>query len=129
MANIEITGTSAPADSATPSKRLIAQARARVDVVDELGRTITIGKPQPLDNLDFAKATGGDRVNIDYQLEVGHLKFVRAIDGDEVVCPGSETELRALYAQLGDEGNAAVRAGVVEHIIKAGAAAEQAKNS
>jgi hypothetical protein len=107
------TGESAPA----PEKAKI-KLFAGVDVTDASGRVITIGKPKPLDNLDFAKAAGGDgEINKVYLAEVFHLKFVRAIDGAKVATPATEGELRALYSRLDDDGNEAVQAGVMKHFL------------
>lgn len=114
----------------TPSQQIVKRAALRFDIHDSLGRKITIGLPSALDNLDFTKATGSDRVNIDYQLEVSHLKFVRAIDDEPVATPASEGELRALYSRLDHDGNQAVREGVVEKILSAsGDSEEGVKNS
>ena len=122
MAKVELTEA--------PSAKIIAIAARTHTVTDSLGRSITIGKPKPLDNLDFAKAIGAEGQNIGYQMECGHLKFVRAIDGEPVVTPGSESELRVLYARLADEGNEAVRQGIVEHLIAETQATEaEVKNS
>ncbi len=99
----------------SPAARLVAAASQPVEVVDALGRTITLKKPAPLARLDFAKAAGGAEINQLYLAEVMHLPYVAAIDGAIVVTPASEGELRALYARLGDDGNEAAQLGVLEH--------------
>lgn len=120
-------------DAPTPSQAIVRAAAKSFDVTDELGRVITLKKPSPLANLDFAKAAGsgnGGEANQFYIAEVFHLKFVAAIDGTPVVTPGSEGELRALYTQLGDEGNEAAQRGVYENFMVDGPAKEGAvKNS
>lgn len=117
----------------SPSAQIVRAAAKSVDVTDALGRVISLRKPSPLANLDFAKAAGsgnGGEANQVYLAEVYHLKFVAAIDGIPVVTPGSEGELRALYAQLGDEGNEAAQRGVYENFMVDGPAKEGAvKNS
>lgn len=124
MAKIEIT------DAETPSQAIVKAAAKSVDVVDETGRTITLRKPKPLAKLDFAKAVGGDSINLDYKLETFHLQFIAAIDGSPVATPSTDGELRALYARLDDEGNTAAQSGVLEHFMSAGPSGEDAlKNS
>ena len=112
------------AEAETPSARIIAAGRKSFDVVDELGRVITLKKPAPLARLDFAKAAGAAQINQLYLAEVMHLPFVSAIDGAAVVTPGTDGELRALYARLGDEGNEAAQAGVIENFLSAPVNAE-----
>lgn len=132
MVKVTINNANEPAATqpVTPSQQIMKQATQRFEVQDSLGRKITIGRPSALDNLDFTKATGSDRVNIDYQLEVSHLKFVRAIDGEPVSTPASEGELRALYSRLDHDGNEAVREGVVKKILStSGNNEEGVKNS
>jgi hypothetical protein len=101
----------------TPSAKIVATAKKSVDVTDAGGRLITLRKPNPLGNLDFAKAAGGADINQLYLAEVMHLKFVAAIDGDPVATPATEGELRAMYARLGDDGNEAAQLGIFEHFI------------
>lgn len=119
-------------DTESPSEKLVSKAAKSFDVTDDLGRTITLKKPNPLSKLDFTKAAGGREVNQLYLAEVAHLQFVAAIDGEPVATPASDGELRALYARLGDEGNEAAQMGVFAHFVDkdALAAAEEAvKNS
>lgn len=105
------------AEAPTPSQIMVKAAAKSFDVTDELGRVITIKKPTPLANLDFAKAAGAAGLNQLYLAEVMHLKFVGAIDGEVVATPGSDGELRALYARLGDEGNEAAQKGVFDNFM------------
>lgn len=101
-------------------------------VTDSLGRVIRLKKPRVLANLDFAKAAGGDRLNVLYLAEVAHLKYVAAIDDRPIATPSTEAELRALYEQLGDEGNEAAMHGAAQFLSgDAGAQAQEAelKNS
>lgn len=115
-----------------PSEQIVKAAAAPVDVTDDQGRIITLRKPAPLANLDFAKAAGGAEINQLYLAEVAHLKYVGAIDGDIVPTPSTEPQLRALYVRLGESGNAAAQRGVFEHFFSQanGATAEEAvKNS
>ncbi len=94
-------------------------------VTDALGRAIRLKKPNPLANLDFAKAAGGDKLNLLYLAEVAHLKFVAAIDDQPVATPSTEGELRALYQRLGEEGNDAAMRGITEHFLGSAAAKGQ----
>jgi hypothetical protein len=111
----------------TPSA-MIAQLKA-VDITDATGRLITVRKPPPLSNLDFAKATGGQTLNVDYLMTVFHLKFVGAIDGVPVPTPKTESELRALYLRLGDEGNDAVQEAVQANFMPKDEDETELKNS
>ena len=116
----------------TPSAQIVKAAAKTFDVTDGLGRTITLKKPSPLANLDFAKAAGsgsGGEVNQIYLAEIFHLKFVAAIDGSPLVTPGSEGELRALYSRLGDEGNEAAQAGVFANFMNEAPSTGDVKNS
>ena len=126
------TGGGATVTISTPSEQIVKAAAKTFEVTDDLGRTITLKKPSPLANLDFAKAAGsgsGGEVNAIYLSEVFHLKFVAAIDGATIVTPGTEAELRALYGRLGDEGNEAAQAGVAENFMGAASSMSDVKNS
>lgn len=113
----------------TPSAQMVRASVQPVTITDELGRAIVLKKPSPLANLDFAKAAGGSGpVNQLYLAEVAHLKFVASIDGEAVLTPASEGELRALYSRLSDEGNEAAQRGVFEHFVPKDFE-EQVKNS
>lgn len=100
-----------------PSEQIARAAAKEFEVLDDLGRIIKLKKPNPLANLDFAKASGGEKLNVSYLSEVFHLKYVAGIDGDIVITPSTEGELRALYKRLGDEGNQAAMLGVMEHFL------------
>lgn len=102
-----------------PSEQVVRAAAKSVDVTDDLGRVITLRKPSPLDGLDFAKAAGAGALGVNqvYLAEIGHLKFVAAIDGETVITPSSDAELRALYQRLGDEGNEAAQLGVYANFM------------
>lgn len=106
-----------PGDGDTPARAILAAANRTVDVSTVDGQVISLKKPAPLARLDFAKAAGGAEINQLYLAEVMHLPFVAAIDGAPVATPGSEGELRALYARLGDDGNDAAQLGVLEHFM------------
>ena len=101
----------------TPGAAFVAAAQRSIDVVSADGRTLSLKKPTPLARLDFAKAAGGGEINQLYLAEGMHLPYVAAIDEVSVVSPASDGELRALYARLGDEGNEAAQAGVLEHFL------------
>lgn len=121
---MKVTINDAPADGGAPNKK------RGIEVTDETGRKILVKKPNPLANLDFAKAAGSERLNVLYIAEVTHLKFVAEIDGEQIHIPTSERELRALYARLGDEGNEAVQKAVAEHFSPGAANLdEEVKNS
>lgn len=113
----------------SPSDKIIQAGNKTATVTDELGRVIVLKKPDPLSNLDFAKAAGSDRLNVLYLAEVAHLKYVASLDGAPVPTPGSEGELRALYLRLGDEGNAAAQKGVSEMLSEQQSEEGDLKNS
>lgn len=112
-----------------PSEAIARRAAQSFEVTDALGRVLTIKKPNPLDNLDFAKAAGAAGLNQLYLSEVAHLKFVAAIDGEAVVCPSTDPELRALYARLGDEGNEAAQLATFKHFAPTEDVTEALKKS
>lgn len=127
-ATVTISPDRAPAQ--TPTQQIVRAAAKSVDVTDALGRVITLKKPNPLANLDFAKAAGGGQINQLYMAEVAHLKYVAAIDGVPVATPSTDAQLRALYARLGDEGNEAAQLGIYENFMpKEGEGADGVKNS
>ncbi|HEX7854443.1 MAG TPA: hypothetical protein VF503_12180 [Sphingobium sp.] len=98
----------------TDAPATILSTPKEINVTDSLGRVIMLRKPKPLDRLDFAKAASPDgRVNQLYLAAVAHLQFVAAIDGDPVLTPATDAELRALYDRLGDDGNEAAQTGVM----------------
>lgn len=113
----------------TPSEQIIKASAKEVVVDDALGRKITLRKPSPLSNLDFAKAAGSSELNMLYLAEVAHLKFVSAIDGDPVLTPATEGQLRALYQRLGEEGNEAAQRGVAASFIQTAEPEAELKNS
>ena len=116
MARVTMRETTTSSD--TPTQAAVrAAGGGHITVTDALGRSITLGKPKPLENLDFTKACGSDKLNLLYLAEVAHLKFVREIDGERISTPSNDTQLRALYQRLSDEGNAAAQVGVSEHFM------------
>ena len=100
-----------------PSEQIARAAAKEFEVIDDLGRIIKLKKPNPLANLDFKKALGKNHENVLYLVEVMPLAYVAQIDGEIVITPSNEGELRALYKRLGDEGSTAVQAGVAEHFF------------
>lgn len=94
-------------------------------VVDALGRAIKLKKPAPLANLDFKKALGNNHQNVLYLAEVMPLAYVASIDDEAVPIPVTDKEIRALYQRLGEEGNAAVQAGVAQHFFNETKAVEE----
>jgi hypothetical protein len=114
-----------------PSQQVVKAALKDVTVVDALGRSIRLKKPSPLANLDFKRALGANHENVLYLVEVMPLAYVVSLDGEVVVTPSTDTELRALYQRLGDEGNDAIRPAVFENFIQADQVAKEAelKNS
>lgn len=109
----------------TPSEQIMKSSAQDIRITDALGREIQLKKPNPLANLDFAKAAGSDKLNLLYLAEVAHLKFVAAIDGVPVVTPSTEAELRALYQRLGEAGNEAAQRAVAEHFMNAAVAQKE----
>ena len=103
-----------------PSEKLKSEGTKEISVTDSLGRVIILKKPDPLSGLDFTKAAGSgtEGVNILYLSEVAHLKYVAAIDGDPVITPSTDGELRALYKWLGDEGNSSCAVAVAKHFME-----------
>ena len=115
-------------EDAAPADRLVRAAASPIEITDALGRKISLRKPTPPANLDFAKAAGSAGLNQVYLAEVLHLKFVFKIDDDVCAVPASDCELRALYQRLGDEGNEAVQLAVFENFMPTGALEGEIKN-
>ncbi len=109
----------------TPSEQIVKSSAQEICVTDALGHELRLKKPNPLANLDFAKAAGSDKLNLLYLAEVAHLKFIAAIDDVPVATPTTEAELRALYQRLGEEGNEAAQRAVAEHFMNATAAQKE----
>jgi hypothetical protein len=122
-----VTLNPSPVDA--PSVQVARAGAKSIDVSDVNGRVITLKKPSPLASLDFTKAAGAAGMNQLYLAEVAHLKFVAAIDGTPVATPTTDSELRALYVRLGDEGNEAAQIGVYENFVTPEDNREAVKNS
>lgn len=125
MSETKTTEMSGAKVTLTPSEQIIKSSAKAIRVTDTLGRTLQLKKPNPLANLDFAKAAGTDKLNVLYLAEVAHLKFVTAIDEVPVATPTTEAELRALYQRLGEEGNEAAQRAVAAHFMNAAAAQQE----
>lgn len=106
------------------SAQLLA-AKKDYTVTDALGRVIGIRKPKALDSLDFKMALGNNHANTVWLVSVSHLPYVYDIDGEPVITPRTESELRHLYKKLDDEGNEAVQKFVIEHFFSDTAKAEE----
>ena len=119
---VEINPASAPVAVPKPTQNVF-------EVTDARGRVITLKRPSPLANLDFAEAAGSEKINVLYLAEIAHLKFVAAIDGNVVPTPSTKGELRALYQRLDDDGNEAAITGVHKYFTSGNAEDTTLKNS
>lgn len=110
MAQVKITEA-----AESPAAKLVAAGNKTVDVIDALGRTITLKKPDILAQYDMIDALGESAKNQAYLGMVLPLIFVTAIDGQAVSSPDTKGEIRALIKRLEETGVAAAMAGVQEH--------------
>ncbi|MFZ6727337.1 hypothetical protein ACO0K2_17735 [Undibacterium sp. MH2W] len=98
--------------SNAPSEQIIKAAKVEVNVVDGLGRNITLKKAGTLAQYRLVEALGASASNSTYMAMVFPLIYVHAIDGSIVAPPSSKGEIEALIQRLDDEGVKAVMEGV-----------------
>lgn len=98
-----------------PSKQFAKQGNAPVVVEDELGRKITLHRPNPVTRLNFYEAMGEAASSRLWAVTVMPMMFVTAIDDVAVSAPISKREILALYTRLDEEGMAAVVQGINEN--------------
>jgi len=97
----------------TPSSRLIAAAQAAPEVTDSQGRRIALRRLTALDKLRLFKAAGPGLSQNQPWLGMAVLAAsVAAIDDIPVPPPGTEAQIEALVARLGDPGLAAIATGL-----------------
>ena len=93
----------------TPSQRIVAEAAARLEVRDGLGRMLEVRRPGALDRLRLFKAVGPVLAENERYLGYAMLAMcVGGIDGVPVPSPVNEAQVEALVARLGDAGLVAV---------------------
>jgi hypothetical protein len=114
MSKIELV-TAPPAGANSPTQQAVARAAAAHDIIDNLGRIITLKKPGVLAQFRIVEIMESSAKNEVYMAMVMPIIFVAAIDGDPVLMPNSKREVEALISRLDDEGVDAVHKGVVEH--------------
>jgi hypothetical protein len=97
----------------TPSARLIAAAQAAPEVTDAQGRRLALKRLTALDKLRLFKAAGPGLSQNQPWLGMAVLAAsVAAIDDIPVPPPGTEAQIEALVARLGDPGLAAIATGL-----------------
>ena len=93
----------------SPSERIVAEAGRALTAVDAMGRRLDVRRPGALDRLRLFKALGPALSGNDRYVGYAMLAYcVQAIDGVPVPAAGTEGQLEALVARLGDAGLAAV---------------------
>jgi hypothetical protein len=96
-----------------PAGRIVAEAQAALVAVDAEGRSLEFRRPGALDRLRLFKALGPALSGNDRYVSYAMLAFcVTAIEGVPLPAPGTEAQLEALVARLGDAGLAAVGEGL-----------------
>ncbi len=101
--------------SGGPTERIVAEARAAMVVVDADGRSLEFRRPGALDRLRLFKALGPVLSGNDRYVGYAMLAYcVTAIEGVPLPAPGTEGQVEALVARLGDAGLAAVGEGLAE---------------
>ena len=104
---------------ASEQEQAIGTNSSSINVVDDLGRTITLKEPDVKAEYDLVEAIGGDlAANQVYFSMVMPLIYVTAIDGRAVFLPRRKSEVDALIILLKREGIRAVSQGVLEHFVK-----------
>lgn len=115
--------------TATPSARIIAAAQAAPCVTDAQGRRLQLRRLTALDKLRLFKAAGAVLAQNQSWLGMAVLAAsVSAIDDVPVPAPGSEQQIEALVARLGDAGIAAVGEALAETQPSAAQVAASAGN-
>jgi hypothetical protein len=100
----------------TPSSRLVAEAAATLTVHDASARALTVRRITALDRLRLFKALGPALSQNAPYLGMALLACaVTMIDDVPVPAPGSEAQVEALVARLGDDGIAAVAEALQEN--------------
>jgi len=94
-----------------PSARLVAAAHAAPTVTDSEGRRLHLRRLNALDKLRLFKAAGPALAQNDPWLGMAVLACsVTAIDDVPVPMPGTEPQIEAMVARLGDAGIEAIAA-------------------
>ena len=97
----------------TPTARIVAEARAPLEVVDADGHRIEFRRPGALDRLRLFKALGPGLSANDRYIGYAMLAFcVTAIDGVPPPQPANEMQLEGLVNRLGNAGLEAVGEGM-----------------
>lgn len=92
-----------------PSARLVAAAEAAPTATDALGRRLALRRLTALDKLRLFKAAGPALAHNQPWLGMAVLAAsVTAIDDVPMPAPGTEAQVEAMVARLGDAGLAAV---------------------
>ena len=101
----------ASSGSASPSARIIAQAASTLTIVDADGRSLVMRRLGALDRLRLYKVIGASLGTNAPYLGIAMLAVsVCSVDGVPMPPPGTEAQLEALVARLGDAGIAAAAA-------------------
>ncbi len=102
-------------DAKKPSEKLMSSVLNGAKVKDELGRTLTLKKPDIMDQYYLARSMGKDSENSQcYAMGINTL-FVQEIDGIVVPRPLSENQFLANLSMIKQEGIAAVANFVIEN--------------
>lgn len=89
----------------TPSRAIIQGANKIAEVEDALGRKLKVKKLTALAKYDLSKLVGADSAANPNVMGPAAIAYsVVEIDGDQVMTPVSEAEIRALIGRLDDEG-------------------------
>lgn len=98
----------------TPSEQIVKAANEEFSVTDSLGRVIVLKKPGVLAQFDLIEALGELAKNDVYRIMCIPAIYVVSINGEFAPPPSNRTQMRALISRLGEEGFAAIRAGIKE---------------
>jgi len=108
-------------------KELIKRAEKTHEIIDDLGRIITLRKPGMLAQYRFVEMLGRSADSESFMNMTMPLRYVIGIDDDDKVACGTRRELDALIQRLGEEGVTAVMKGVNEQFAPASAEEEKSE--
>lgn len=98
------------------SEDKLIKKNAEITVTDDIGRKITLRRPNMLAEANFKLACGDASSNAAFMNDYIILPWIASIDGEKIIPPVTLTEIKSLIQRLDFEGyNAAIK-GFVELI-------------
>jgi len=91
-----------------PSEKLTTSVFDGKEIVDSLGRKLTLKKPDILDLYDLMSAIADDSKSQFCQGMAMNTLYIALIDGQPIEPPKSYREFRAVLKRIGEEGLSAI---------------------